>query len=302
MSVKLNQYIGDMEMTIDANFQQAFSDGAILLAQQKKSLLAGTVRMKQTNSKFEHFDRIASISATKVVSRMQDTPDGTQLHSRRRAILEDYVAVADLDRTDLSKMKFDPSAAYTQNIVAALGRKMDDLIIAAAEGNATSVDNADASSNVALVHTIDEDFNTDNSDIIVEKFIEASRIIYSNEVDPEEKRYFILDSTALHNMLGQTEVQSSDYNSVRALVKGEFNEFMGFEVIQSQRLTTTSEGFKRCLAYTESAIGLALSNNMSVEGVLRGDKLNNRQLLGRLGIGAVRIEEEKVIAVEAYRA
>jgi hypothetical protein len=288
-------------MSIDTNFQQGFAAAAILLAQQKKSRLAGTVMTKSTNSKFEHFDRIGTASATLITSRMQDTPDGTMTHSRRRAVLEDYVAVADLDRVDLNKMAYDPSAAYSQTITGALGRKMDEIIIAAAEGNARSIDNADASSNVALTHTIDEDYNTGNSDIIVEKVVEARRIMMTNEVDPEEEKYFVLDSIALHNLLKETEVSSADYNTVKALAHGSINTFMGFNFIQSERLSTTSESFKRCLAYTKSGIGLALADALSVEVAIRGDKLNNKQLIGRLGLGAVRIEESKVIAVEAYR-
>lgn len=294
-----------MSTEVDKAFVQQFSSAVILLAQQKGSKLRGTVRTDMVQGKYAHFDRIGKVEATKVTSRHQNTPDSDIPHSRRRVTLDDYVIAAFIDNFDEIRMKFDPKGPYVQTIGMGLGRQMDLIIIDKMLGNASSIDASDSSSNVALPASqrIDEDFATANSDIIVEKVVEAQKILRANEVDMDEQKTFVLDAIALANMLQQTEVASFDYNSVKALVHGEINTFMGFNFIQTELLNNTSgELFVDCMAYTKSALGIGLGSDISIQVDKRPDKLNLTQVLGTLTMGAVRIEEEKVIAIEAYRA
>lgn len=292
-----------MSTEINKAFVQQFSNNLIMLSQQRGSKLASTVMRKDVTGKYAHFDRLGATTASIRTSRHGDTPLTDTPHSRRRVTLNDYEVADLIDSQDEVRMLIDPKSSYAQAMGYALGRSLDDIIIDAADGNASSIDSADASSNVALVHTIDEDFNTANSDIIVEKVIEAKRILMSNEVQPDEELFFVLDAIALGNMLGQNEVQSADYNSVKALVRGELDTFVGFKFVQSERINDSGEGnFKNCLAYAKSGIGLALGQDIQVKMSERADKSYATQVYASMTAGAVRIEEEKVIAVEAYRA
>lgn len=291
-----------MSTEINKAFVQQFSSNLIRLAQQRGSKLVGTVMNKDVTGKYAHFERLGATQATKRTSRHADTPLTDTPHSRRRVGLDDYIVADLIDSQDEVRMLVDPKAPYAVNMSDALGRTLDDIIIDAADGNATAVDSTDTASNVAVAHTIDEDFNTANSDIIVEKVVEAKRILMSNEVSMDEELYFVLDSTALANMLQETEVASFDYNSVKALSRGEMNTFMGFNFIQSERLNNSSESFKNCLAYAKSGIGLAKGDDIKVSIDKRPDKANATQVMATMTAGAVRVEEEKVIVVEAYRA
>ena len=291
-----------MSTEINKAFVQQFSSNLIRLAQQNGSKLAGTVMRKEVTGKYAHFDRLGATVASKRTSRHGDTPLTDTPHSRRRVSLEDYEVADLIDSQDEVRLLIDPKGAYAKNMADALGRTLDDIIIDAADGNATAVSSSDAASNVAVAHTVDEDFNTANSDIIVEKVIEAKRIMMANEIQPDEETVFVLDSTSLHNLLQETEVASADYNSVKALVRGEPGTFMGFNFIQSERLNDSSEGFKNCLAYVKSGIGLAMGDDIKVKISERDDKSYATQVYASLTAGAVRIEEEKVVVVEAYRA
>lgn len=291
-----------MSTEINKAFVQQFSANLIRLAQQNGSKLAGTVMRKDVTGKYAHFDRLGATTATKRTSRHGDTPLTDTPHSRRRVSLDDYEVADLIDTQDEVRMLIDPKGAYAKNMSDALGRTLDDIIIDAADGNATAIDSSDASSNVAIAHTIDEDFNTANSDIIVEKVVEAKRILMSNEVQPDEEMTFALDSTSLHNLLQETEVASVDYNSVKSLVRGEPGTFMGFNFIQTERLNDSSESFKNCLVYAKSGLGLAMGDDIKVKISERDDKSYATQVYASLTAGAVRIEEEKVIVVEAYRA
>jgi len=295
-----------MSTEVNKAFVQQFSSNLIMLAQQKGSKLSGTVMRKDVTGKYAHFDRLGATTATLRTGRHADTPLTDTPHSRRRVSLNDYEVADLIDQQDEIRMLIDPKSAYAQAMSMALGRTLDDIIIDAADGSATAVDASDSTSTVSVAHTVDEDFNTSNSDIIVEKVIEAKRILMSNEVQPDEDLYFVLDSKALHNLLKETEVASVDYNSVKALVRGEMNTYMGFNFIQSERInnsTTSGEtAFKNCLAYAKSGIGLAMGSDIKVKISDRPDKGHATQVYASLTAGAVRVEEEKVVVVEAYRA
>ena len=291
-----------MSTEVNKAFVQQFSDNLIHLAQQKGSRLMPTVANKRVTGKYAHFDRLGATSATLRTSRHADTPLTDTPHSRRRVSLDDYEVADLIDTQDEIRMLIDPRSPYAEAMANALGRTIDDIIIDAADGNATTVDSSDSTSTVAVAHTVDEDFTTANSDIIVEKVIEAKRILMTNEVDPSEELFFALDSTALHNLLGETEVSSADYNTVRALVRGDLDTFMGFKFIHTERLNDNSEGFKNCLAFAKSGLGLAIGQEPKVKISERPDKSHATQVYACMTMGAVRIEEEKVVVVEAYRA
>jgi hypothetical protein len=78
------------------------------------------------------------------------------------------------------------------------------------------------------------------------------------------------------DLLGTTEVTSSDFNTVKALANGEVNSFLGFNFIVSNRL--------------------ALSSTTRDE---RSDKSYATQVYYCMSIGATRMEEAKVVEVQA---
>lgn len=291
-----------MSTEVNKAFVQQFSANVVHLAQQRGSRLMKTVRNKQVVGKYDHFDRIGATVAQKRTSRHQDSVIVDTPHSRRRVIMSDYEIGDLIDSEDEIRMLIDPASEYSKAMGAALGRSIDDEIIAAIGGNALSIDSSDSSSNVAVAHTVDEDFNTANSDIIVEKVIEAKRILLANEVDPEEDFTFVLDSTALHNLLNELKIGSGDFNALLPLMSGKLASYMGFNFVMSERLEDSSEGFKNCLAYAGSGIGLAIGRDPFVSIDNRPDKGNSKQVLAKMTVGAVRIEEEKVVVVEAFRS
>lgn len=64
----------------------------------------------------------------------------------------------------------------------------------------------------------------------VAKARRAKRIMDTKNV-PKSDRFMLIHANGLESMLAETEVNSSDFNSVKALVNGELNTFLGFEWI-----------------------------------------------------------------------
>lgn len=293
-----------MSQQVNKAFVQQFADNLIHLAQQKGSRLMPTVESKKVVGKYSHFDRLGSTTAVKRTSRHGDTPLIDTPHSRRRVVLEDYEWADLVDSQDELRMIIDPKSSYAQAGSWALGRKMDDIIIAAAVGNSTSIDHNDAASSIPFDPTmiVDEDHGTSNSNLTVAKLIEAKRKLIANDIDTDEEFYCIVNSSALHALLTEQTVQSSDYNTVKALVRGEIDTFMGFKFIRTERLSKSSEGFTQVLCYTKSALGIGLGEDIKVRMSERDDKSYATQVYACMTMGAVRIEEEKIAIIECVQS
>lgn len=297
-----------MSTQVNKAFVQQFKDNLIHLSQQKKSRLARTVLTQNVTGKYDHFDRLGATTAQLRTGRHADTPLIDTPHSRRRVTLNDYEWADLIDKQDKVRMLISPESDYARAGAAALGRSMDDVIISAATGNSSSIDADDSSSNVALPSSqiVDEDFGTADSNLTLAKMIEAKKILDGNEVDPEEERFFIVNADALANLMNDTTITSADFNTVKALVQGELNTFLGFEYVRSERLLGTADGTDtdpvKCLAYAKSGIGLSLGQDIMARISERDDKSYATQVYACMTIGATRIEEEKVVEVQAVQS
>ena len=126
---------------------------------------------------------------------------------------------------------------------------------------------------------------------------EAKQILDSSDVDPDLPRCIVMKSNQFYDLLGDTEIQSSDYNTVKALVAGEIDTFMGFKFIRSERLTSDSNGDTQCIAWIHDGIGLSLGMDVKTEISERSDKNYSTQVYAQMCLGAVRIEDEKVVEI-----
>ncbi len=237
-----------MSSQVNAAFVQKFRDNFIHLSQQKGSKLRESVRVHtDVVGKYDHFDRIGQTSAQLITSRHADTPTVDTPHSRRRVTLADYNWADLVDRADEIKMLSSPASEYMKAGVWAMGRTMDDIIITAFNGSATSVSSDDSTSSVSF--DSNNQIAHGSADLSLAKVIEAAKILADNDVDPDEERYAVVGPAQIEAMLNSSTVTSSDYNSIRLLMKGEIDTFMGFKWITSTRLPKSGnyrEGFLLC--------------------------------------------------------
>ena len=99
-------------------------------------------------------------------------------------------------------------------------------------------------------------------------------------------------------MLAITQITSADFNSVKALVQGDIDTFMGFKFIRTERLDTNSSSNRLVLAFAQSGIGLAVGSDIQTRITERADKNYATQVFLSMTIGATRIEDEKVVEIE----
>ena len=286
-----------MSVEITKAFSQKFRDAFIHLVQQKGSRLREYVRVNtDVQGKYDHFDRLGNTAAVKITSRHSDTPLISTPHSRRRVSMEDYNWADLIDKVDKVRMLADPTSEYMKAGVWAMGRTMDDIIISAMLGNAVSVDENDSSSNVGLP-SAQKVVVSSATDMNIDKLRSAKQILDASDVDPDLPRCIVMKSNQFYDLLGDTEIQSSDYNTVKALVAGDIDTFMGFKFMRSERLTTDSNGDTQCIAWINDGIGLSMGMDVKTEISERSDKNYSTQVYAQMCLGAVRIEDEKVVEI-----
>lgn len=306
-----------MSFTITDAFVQQYNANVFHLSQQKGSRLRMTVRNKDVVGKSDFVDRIGKATAVKKTSRHGDTPFNQIDNSRRMLFLEDYETAELVDQMDKVKLLCDPASEYAIAQANALGRSIDDVIIAAATGNAFSGETGSATVALPAVQQMVPTTGTVPSIFDVNALRTIKKKFDDNDVDESEERFIVISSQQLQDLLGSTQITSSDFATVKALVRGEVNQFMGFTFIRSQRLakgaaptfdqTTGIVGSganamtnaRSVIAYTKSSIALGIGMSPVGRITERADKSYSTQVYNMMSIGAARVEEEKVVVCYA---
>lgn len=309
-----------MSSQISTAFVKQFNSNVFHLSQQKGSRLKALVRNESQKGKSQFFDRVGSVTAQKKASRHSDTPLIDTPHSRRRVTLSDYEHADLIDDADKIKLLIDPASEYSKAFMYAFGRAMDDEIISAALGNAYGGEEGGTS--VALPSTqkvaAHDGSTTTGVNMNVRTLRKVKEKFDANDVDESIPRFMAIGSSQLQSLLAETEVTSSDYANIKALVMGEVDSFMGFKFIRTERLarsasnvtytvtnglvgagtgTITAANSRRCIAWAQDGLLLAVGQDMKGRISERDDKSYSTQVFMSMSIGATRMEEEKVVEV-----
>jgi hypothetical protein len=311
-----------MSTQITTAFVQQFEDNVMRLAQQKGSRLREAVTIK-TGVVGEYFwkEQIAKTAAVKNTTRHGDTPLMNTIHLKRRGTMWDFDWADLIDEEDKLRMLIDPTSDYAANAADAMARAMDDEIIAAFK--ATVVGGKD--SGTSYLFGYDPELGTQipaigvgtagnvvgvavgaaDSNFHIAKWISAKMILGTLENDPNDPTFLVCGESQLASLLKQTKVTSSDYNTVKSLVTGEVNQFMGMKVIISNRLPLASGNIRSCFAFKKNSMCLAIGAEKKTRIEPRIDKRYATQVYLKQTLGAVRLHEYGVVEIlcdEDYNA
>jgi hypothetical protein len=279
--------------TIDQGFVQQYQNTMRILSQQKTSRLEGTTISPVTQQgEYLYWERIGSSEAVDLVTRHADTPNIEGDMSRRRSTAAPKVWATLLDSMDQVRMLVDPKAYYNQVARMALNRAKDKIIIAALGGSAWA--GKSGTTEVALPSA--QKIASGAVGLTLSKVLNAKELLDIAEVDEDMPRFMVVSTQQITNMLNTTEVKSADYNSVKALVQGTIDTFLGFKWIRTQLLTVTSS-VRYCYAYAKGAIGMGVLEEFYSKIDQRSDKNYAWQIYDRWDMGATRVEEEQVVEI-----
>ena len=311
-----------MSNQIPVSHVRQYSSNVFHLSQQKGSVLRGEgIRIESQQGKSKGYDRIGATAAIKKASRHGDTPLINSEHSRRTVFLEDYEWADLIDDQDKIRMIWSPESPYAEAAGYAMGRSMDDEMILAALGNAFG--GTDGATSVALptsqklacfdgTTTTGVGLNTLTMRKLKQKFD-------ANEVFKDRKRYLVHTSYQLYDLLGDSQATSSDFSTIKALVAGEIDTWLGFKFVMTERLprsagnitytitngivgagtgTITAAASRRCFAYADKAILLSIGKDVKARMGERADKSYSMQVYLCMSIGSTRMEEEAVVELD----
>jgi hypothetical protein len=259
------------------------------LAQQKYSKLMNCVFNKpNVNGKTFFQDQIGEWSMETKGGRNTATPNNDPNLARRMGIMADYHDNRMVDRGDELKMISDPKSAYTIAAAASLGRKIDDVILAALIGSSYSGETG--SSTVTQGNT-----KIVTATALTLADVTAIKLKLDNQDVEMEDRYMVTTPALVNSLLEVTQATSADYAAVKALIRGEIDTWMGFKWIMTTRVSalTTCAG----IAFQKFAACLAMASAPLVRTDERADLSYSWQIYYELNIGAVRLEEDRAVTL-----
>lgn len=282
-----------MSTQITTAFVEQYSANVLQLSQQRGSRLRAAVRVEPVTGKNAFIDSIGAVTAQRRAARHADTPQLDTPHSRRRVSLADYDWSDLIDDLDKVRLLADPTSPYALAGAWAMGRAMDDEVIAAFTGVAAA--GVDGATSVALPSSQLVPHNS--SGLTIDKLLMAKELLDGADVDDATPRYVAVTAKQVTDLLSATEVKSADYNTVKALVRGEIDTFLGFRFLRTERLTKDSDGNRQAIAWAQDGVVLAIGKEPKARVEERADKNYATQVYYSMAIGAARLEEAKVVAM-----
>jgi hypothetical protein len=285
-----------MSFEVTTAFVQQYTTNVALLLQQRGSKLRDYCTIgSYTGKAAKAVEQVGAVTAQVRTSRHSDTPLISTPHDARWVFPTDYEWADMIDDQDKLRMLIDPTSSYATNGAYALGRAMDDLIITAALGDAKTGENGTTTTGFA---TATQQIAAAASGLTIAKLRAAKKIFMRNEVDMDMDQLCIaVTAEQIEDLLATTEVTSSDYNTVKALVQGNVDTFMGFKFIQIERLGVDGSSARRVIAWAKSGLHVGMWNDINTRIGERADKSYSTQVYVKGTFGATRVEEKKVVEI-----
>lgn len=199
------------------------------------------------------FTRMGKGLANQKATQADVTPMDIE-HNRQTAIMQNWNAPEYTDIFDQAEVNFDEKQELAQTIGYALARRIDQIIL----DSMTSVTYS------ATPTSIDQGFlvAAGGTQFTVDKLREASRYLSQRGVS-ESDRYIAYTAEDRENLLAAEEATSSDYNTVKALVNGDIDSFVGFKFKLIDDRTEGGLPANVAYAWHKSAVGLAVGLDVS---------------------------------------
>jgi len=276
-----------MSRHISNVFQLAY-DAEVKRAYGNKRSLAGTTREKSVeDAKSVYFRKKGKGMAT----LHQPGADVRAMNVEYNQVLcnlQDWEAKDYVDKFDALKFNFSEAKELAEVASDALGLRMDQIVIDALASGYDSVNMKVGTTQTALT---------------IATLLAAKTKLADNGVE-NKNLTFAHSPQMLADLLGTTQVTSSDYNSVKALVNGELNTFLGMKFImiadrdEGGLPVGTAATDRIGFIYHKDAVGFALGQNIET----RMDYIPEKSAYlvgGDFSAGAVVIDDKGVVGVLA---
>jgi hypothetical protein len=242
-----------MAINVSTAFVDLF-DSEVKQAYQAESVLRGTMRTRTgVAGNTVKFPTIGKGVAKLRVPQTDVTPLNVT-YGQVTATMEDYIAAEYSDIFQQSHINFDERSELVQVVSKSIARRMDQIMI-------------DALNAATGTSTVATTIGGAGTNMNIEKLRATAKAMNQKNV-PSEGRNLLMHASQLDALLGETEITSQDFASVKALVQGEINTFMGFNILT---MGDRDEGgipkpsTRTCFAWHKDSMGYAESMAQKTE-------------------------------------
>ena len=279
-----------MSINISNAFVTLF-DSEVKQAYQAQRALAGLTR-ERTNVEGStvKFPKIGKGSASVRVPQTDVVPLNVT-YAQVTASMTDYIAAEYSDIFHQQRVNFNERQELVQVVSGAIGRRMDQVIIDALIA---------ASSTGTVANTIQNDGTSGSAtDLNVGKLRAAKKILDAKNV-PMEGRTIVLHANNLSALLGLTSVTSSDFNTVKALVTGEVDTFLGFKFVtigdRDEGGLPKASADRTVFAFHRDSVGMAIGLNQTSRVDYIAEK-TSFLVASMFSAGSVAIDSEGIVKI-----
>jgi hypothetical protein len=276
-----------MSTQIDAVFTKVFQNEVKEAYQRQGSKLRKTVRSKTgIEGSSTYFPRVGKgVAAAK--SRHGQVPVMNLDHFQVECILQDYYAGDWVDRLDELKANLDERAVIADAGAYALGRKTDELIIAALDtGTMQALGTAPGT--------------TDADGLTKEKVLLAFEMLGAADVPDDGNRFAVVGWKQWSQLLNIPEFADADYVGSDDLPwKGtQAKRWLGALWMPHSGLTKVG-ALRYCYFYHKTAIGHAAAAEVQTDVTWHGDRAAHF-VANMMSQGAVLVDDPGVIRMRAF--
>lgn len=311
-----------MSTQVNTAFVQQYSTNIAMLVQQQGSRLRNTVMNYSFTGKAASMaEQFGQVSPVRNQSRHSDTPLISTPQDKRWIYPNDYDWADLIDQQDRLRMLIDPAGPYTQAGVMAMGRAMDDEIIAGFFGSNNTGENGTSATGTLYAYNSNSQSvaatvgASSATGLNIAKLRAAKKILLQADVDVDNDMLFMAITAQQHdNLLNEAQAISLDYNTRPVLVDGKITSFMGFNFIHSERIpgaanfnTAINTGLSSADSdgsyvtgsrwmvpfWAKSGMALGMWNDIQASVDRRPDKRNSWQVYVTGTFGGARLEEKR---------
>jgi hypothetical protein len=313
-----------MSFQVSTAFVQQYSTNIMMLLQQQGSRLRGAVQQFSFQGKAASMaEQFGSVNPVRNQGRHSDTPLISTPQDKRWVYPNDYDWADLVDNQDRLRMLIDPTGPYTQAGVMAMGRAMDDEILAGILGTNNTGENGTSATGTLYAYNSNSQSvaattgAASATGLNIAKLRAAKRKLLEADLDIDNDQLFAVISAKQHDdLLNEAQAVSLDYNNRPVLVDGKITSFMGFNFIHSERIPgaanynnlaglSSSDTDGQYVAnsrwivpvFAKSGVALGMWNDIQASVDRRADKRNSYQVYVTGTFGGARLEEKRCVLI-----
>ncbi len=265
-----------MANTIDQAFIKQFETEVHMAYQRMGSKLRNTIRSTNVSGSTARFQKIGTGTAS-TKSRNGNVTPMELVHTNVEVSMSDFYAAEFIDKLDELKTNINERQAVAQSAAAALGRKTDELIIAAMDAGANSTQIHDTGSALAKAD-----------------LLSLFETMGTADVPEDGQRYLAMSPAGYADLFQINEFASSDFVGPQNLPFAggmTMKEFLGFKIFS----TSAVAGGKN-FAYHTSAVGIGVNSDVQTEVNYVAEKVSHLAT-SMMSMGAVAIDDNGIYEV-----